>query len=458
MLIKRWDTQGGYKESLIIGFPLVISMLSSTIMTFTDRVFLGNYSVDALGASLPASIAAFMFMSFFFGVVEYIGVFVAQYTGSTQHERVGAALWQGLWFCLPAGLVLASLWFIAEPLFVLGGHSKEIQALEVAYFRILTIGGGPFLVGICLSCFFSGRGMTKPVMMVSMAASIINIPLDYCLINGVGPFPELGIEGAGIATLIGYTLPAVCYGFMVFTKKNEHIYKVISARKLNISIFRRFMKFGLPGGLQFFIDTFAISFFVFVVGRIGPVELAATNIAISIYTLAFLPMIGMHIATSIMVGQAMGSKDPEQAAYATKSVLHIALFYMSIMSILFIVFPDFLIELFRAHGELSGDFEQVVIMGVTLMRFAAIFTLIDGVAITYAGGLKGAGDTRFIMITMSVASLLFMVGPIIVLNSFEKLDVNASWICLLLYALALAVAFMYRFRKGPWREISVIGS
>ncbi|MBU4190738.1 MAG: filamentous hemagglutinin family protein, partial [Proteobacteria bacterium] len=201
MHIKRWKAENGYRQAMVLGLPLVISMVSSSVMTFTDRIFLGGYSLDALAASLPASIAAFLFLSFFFGVVEYVGVFVSQYTGATRHERVGAALWQGLWFCVPSGLFLASLWFVAGPLFALAGHPPEVQELEVAYFRILTLGGGPFLVGVCLSCFFSGRGMTKPVMIVNTAATVLNIPLDYCLINGIGPFPELGIVGAGIATL-----------------------------------------------------------------------------------------------------------------------------------------------------------------------------------------------------------------------------------------------------------------
>jgi len=456
MLKERWHAKGGYRESFVIGLPLVISMLSSTIMTFTDRVFLGNYSIEALGASLPASIAAFLFLSFFFGVVEYIGVFVAQYTGSVQPEKVGKALWQGLWFCLPAGLILASMWFIAEPLFMLGGHSEEVQALEVVYFRILTLGGGPFLVGICLSCFFSGRGITKPVMLVSMAATAINVPLDYCLINGIGPFPELGIVGAGIATIIGYTLPAICYGFMVFTPANEHRFKVRSARSLDMKIFKRFMRFGLPGGLQFFIDMFAISFFVFMVGRLGEVQLAATNIAISIYTLAFLPTIGMHIAVSIMVGQAMGDKNPDQAAYATKSVLHIAMAYMGFMAIIFVGFPEPLLELFRTNGEAGNNFGAVVDMGVILMRYAAAFTLIDGVAIIYIGALKGAGDTRFTMITISSASMLCIVLPIFLLSYLGVMDVYGPWICLLVYVTTLSVACMTRFRKGPWRMIKVI--
>jgi MATE family multidrug resistance protein len=457
MHIERWRAPEGYREALIMGMPLVVSMLSSTVMTFTDRIFLGSYSLAALGASLPASIAAFLFLSFFLGVIEYVGVFVSQYTGAARHERVGAALWQGLWFCVPAGGVLASLWFVAGPLFALAGHPAEVQELEVAYFRILTLGGGPALVGICLSCFFSGRGMTKPVMIVNSAATLLNIPLDYCLINGIGPFPELGIVGAGIATLIGFTLPAVCFAFMTFTRENEACFKVRSAFRLDSELFGRFMRFGLPGGVQFFIDIFAVTFFVFMVGRIGPTELAATNIAISVDTLGFLPMIGMHVATSIMVGQSMGRGKPDQAAYATQSVLHIALVYMTAMAVVFVVFPGPLIELFRARGDTAVDFAPVLATGTVLLRYVAAFTLVDAVAITYMGGLKGAGDTRFIMCTMAGASVCCMVVPLGLLHHFGMMGIHGPWICLLAYVITLATSFMIRFRRGPWRTMRVIG-
>ena len=458
MRINRWSAKDGYRESLVIGLPLVVSMLSSTVMTFTDRIFLGHYSLDALAASFPANVAAFLFLSFFFGVVEYVGVFVSQYTGATRHERVGAAMWQGLWFCVPAGLILASLCFLAEPLFGLAGHPPAVRQQEIIYFRILTLGGGVFLVGACLSCFFSGRGLTKPVMLVHMAATVLNIPLDYCMINGYGPFPEMGIAGAGIATVIGYTLPAVTFAFLVFTRKNEARFRVRSAWRLDTVLFKRFMHFGLPGGVQFFIDMFAVTFFVFMVGRIGAVELAATNVAISVDTLAFLPMIGMHIAASIMVGQAMGAGEPDRAAYATVSVLHMALAYMASMALVFLLFPEWLMELFRTRGDAGGaEFNAVVETGVVLLRFVAVFTVIDAVAIVFMGGLKGAGDTRFTMLTMGLASLVCIVIPLSIMSWLGVASIYGLWVCLLTYVAVLAATFSIRFLKGPWRSLRVLG-
>ncbi|WP_316896453.1 MATE family efflux transporter [Pseudodesulfovibrio indicus] len=453
---KRWNAQAGYREALHIGLPLVVSMISNTVMTFTDRIFLGNYSLESLAASVPASIAAFLFLSFFMGVSEYVNVFIAQYTGSCRHHDVGRALWQGIWFAIPSGIFLALLCLVADPLFRLGGHPAEVQRLEVIYFQILTVGSGPFLLGVCLSNFFAGRGLTKPVMLISICSVIINIPLDYCLINGVGPFPELGIAGAGIATVVGFTLPMVVYSVLIFTRENEKQFRVLSGWRFDPELFRRFLYYGLPGGVEFFLDIFAISFFVFMIGRFGPVELASTNAVFSIYNLAFLPTIGLHVAASIMVGQAMGDRQPDRAAFATHSVLHLAMGYMGVMALLFVFFPDMLMNLFRSRNDV-GDFDAVLRMGVVLMRYCAVFTLIDAVAIVYVGGLKGAGDTRYTMLVMGCASLACIVGPLIVLHHMGLTSIHGPWICLLLYVVVLATAFAVRFLKGPWRRIDLIG-
>lgn len=456
MKISRWAAKNGYRESLIIGLPLVISMLSSMVMTFTDRIFLGNYSLDALAASLPASLAAFLFLSFFFGVAEYIGVFVSQYAGARQDDRIGSVVWQGIWFAVPAGVVLASLWFLAGPLFEWAGHPPAVRELEIAYFRILALGSGPFLIGICFSCFFSGRGKTKPVMIVNILAAVLNIPLDYCLINGVGVFPELGIVGAGIATVIGYTIPAVCLGTMAFSPANQSRYNMYSAFRFDPVLFKRFMQLGVPGGVQFFIDMFAISFFVFMVGRLGEVELAATNIVVSIYTLAFLPMDGLHIAVGIMVGQAMGGQRSDRATYATQSVLHIAVLYMAGMGVLFLLFPDSFINLFRSRHDPGEDFSHVAVLGTHLLRYVAALTLVDAIGITFMGSLKGAGDTRFIMLCMLTASACCMVVPLCLFYTYGVMSIHLPWICLLAYSSFLAVAFTMRFRNGSWLGISVV--
>ena len=231
-MLKRWNKPNGYRQLLAIGLPLVVSMGSQTFMLFTDRVFLAGYSLEAIAAALPAGITAFLFVSFFLGVTSYVNVFVAQYTGAGRPEMVATSLWQGIYFSLMAGVVMAGLFLLAPALFTWGGHPAEVQRLEVSYFRILMIHAIPALCGNVLSTFFSGRGLTRPLMVINMAGAAINIPLDYALINGFWFIPPLGIVGAGLATLFASVVILVGFILAIRLPKSHRQFKIWANRAL----------------------------------------------------------------------------------------------------------------------------------------------------------------------------------------------------------------------------------
>jgi MATE family multidrug resistance protein len=269
---KDWKYTNRYRYVFQVCIPLVMSTAAITVMEFTDRVFLSNYSLNAIAAATPSGVVAFLFIVFFSGVAGYGSVFIAQYTGSGAHQRVGAVVWQTVYFALAAGIALAGISLLAVPIFKLGGHAPEIQHLEVIYFRILCLGAVLHVTETGLSSFFTGRGMTRPVMVINTAGMLVNIPLDYALINGVLGFPELGITGAAMATVFSWGLILVLYTILIFTKANDRQYLVRKARTFDRDLFIRLMKYGIPGSLQFCLDVFAFMFFIFMVGRIGKVE------------------------------------------------------------------------------------------------------------------------------------------------------------------------------------------
>ncbi len=452
----RYNESGGYREVLRIGLPLVASMASVTVMQFTDRLFLSNYSVEAISACVPAGIAFFLAVSFFFGTVEYVSVFVAQYTGSCRHERVGAALWQGIIFCFPAALILTLVALFSESLFALSGHPEGVWQMEARYYEILSFGSIALLLNICLSCFFSGRGLTKVIMLANLAGAIVNIPLDYCLINGIGPFPELGIVGAALATVVAWVVIALIFGLLIFTRENDKRFAVFRSMGFDGDLFGRFMKFGFSGGLQFFIDLFAVTFFVMMAGRLGVEELAATNIACSIHSLVFLPMIGFTVAASVLVGQAVGAGKPERGKRSVLNTTHLTLAYSLVMCMLFVLVPEMFIELFRTKGGDAESFEAVVDLGVVMLRFVAIFGITDGLAIVFFGALKGAGDVIFPMLMMIANCALIMVLPMLLGEYLGIVDIYFVWICLTAYAVMLALLFALRFHSGRWMSKRVI--
>jgi MATE family multidrug resistance protein len=448
--------RGGYREVLVVGLPLVASMVSGTVMQFTDRMFLAHHSLEALAASLSGSITNFVFMAFFVGVASYVNVFVAQYTGAGQPGNVGAALWQGLWFSLLAGVALALLSLPGGWIFALAGHAPEIQEMEVAYYRILCWGSGLAVLGMCLSTFYSGRGLTRTVAVVNMIGAALNIPLDYALINGAWGFPALGIRGAGIATVTAWGVTALLFAALVFTRGNEARFGVRSRWRPDRELFARLMRFGLPGGAQLFLDVFGFTVFILLIGRLGTTELAASNLVFSLDHFAFMPMVGLHIAIETLVGQALGAGDPGRAEEVTRSALHLALAWALSLAAVFLLIPEPLVAAFRPADMTPAQYAPVMTMGSLLLVVVAFYTLFDGVALVHFGALKGAGDTGFVMLCQSVCSLLLQVLPVWLLVEVLGWGVYWCWGTLAVSLAVLALAARLRYAGGRWKAMSVI--
>ena len=455
-MLNRWSKPNGYKQVLNISLPLVASMGTISLMQFTDRIFLANYSIDAISAALPAGIASFTFTSFFMGVANYTNAFVAQYTGAKLFDRVGLAIWQGIYFAMISAVILALLYFVAENLFSLIGHSYSIRSLEIIYFKILILGSGFVVISSTMACFYTGRGRTWTVMFVHMAGAAINIPLDYCLINGVGPFPELGIKGAGIATVTATVIIVLVLCLLFFNKFNRVTFGTWRNRNFNKELFTRLMVFGFPSGVQFFLEIFGFTFFVQMLGRIGNLELATSNIVFSIEMLAILPMVGFHVGNSTLVGQAIGRGVPNDGVYATTSVFHITISYMFLLAFVFLFLPEPLLSLFQPGNRGMDQSEEVMKLGTNLLRFVCFFCFFDALNLVYSGAIKGAGDTRFCMWVIAILSIGIMIIPVYIAVEIFNAGIYTAWVLATIYICSLGFTFMMRYRNGKWKEMRVI--
>ncbi|WP_319780912.1 MATE family efflux transporter [Maridesulfovibrio sp.] len=451
-----WNKPFGYKHVLDISMPLAVSMASTTIMQVTDRIFLGRYSMEAIAAALPAGILSFLFISFFMGVASYINVFIAQYTGAAKPERVASSLWQGIYFALGSWLVLGAMGFWLTPLLESGGHPPEVLKLEIQYFRILMLGAGLPVLDTALSGFFAGRGLTRTVMVVNMIGAAVNIPLDYALINGVWIFPEMGIRGAAIATLTAGAVIVSIYVPLIFSRDNEINFKTRTNFRFEPKLFKRFIKFGLSNGVQFFLDIFAVTFFVYMVGRLGTLILAASNIVLSIDGISFFPAYGISVGVSTLVGQAIGQGRPDYARRATTCALHITTVWMLIMGLIYLLFPELLLSLFRPENITDAVFADVLNYGTHFLLFTAAYILFDGTALVYSGALKGAGDVVFVMKSVGLCCIAIMVVPCYMAVEVYPSGPYFLWAVFTLYVVVLAAAFYWRFRGGKWANMRVI--
>jgi len=447
---------GSYRDIMRVSMPLVVSMSTTVVMTFTDRMFLANYSIDAIAAALPAGITSFVFLSFFSDTAGYSNVIIAQYFGAGALQRVGNAMWQSIYFSVIAWLFMIGLSFCAVPLFELVGHPVEVQRLEVIYFRVLCLGSGIYILGTSLSCFYTGRGATRPVMIIHFIGMLLNVPLDYALINGVWIFPKLGILGAGLATVFSWSVITALLAFMVFTRANDRLFKILKNYHFNMDLFRRLLRFGVPSALQFSLDVFAFLFFVFIVGRLGKAELAVTNIAISLDSVSFRPLTGFALGASTLVGQALGRNRPDQAVDAAKATMVIVAGYISVLILLYLFVPQPLLALFRPRDLSAESFGHIKDMGVVVLRFVAAYLLLDGLYMISTAVLKGAGDTKFIMWSVGLLSLVGMVMPLYIGMEVYGLGLYFAWSCLVVFLFLLASVTFGRFRLGKWKGMRVI--
>lgn len=461
----RWAGVCGCREVLAVGAPLMVSMGSTTLMLFTDRIFLGRHDVGELAASVPGGLTSFLLVSFFMGAASCEGVLVAQYHGACRPERVGPALWAGVWFSLASGLILAALSGLGGPLFELVGHAESVRGMETGYFRLLTLGGGFVILATALSGYFSGLGRTLPVMAVNLLGAAVNIPLDYALIFGRLGAPELGIQGAAMATVLGSVFSCLFFGLLLLAPEAQARHQVRSSWRFDADMLLRLMRVGLPAGVQFFLDILAFAGFALLVGRMGLVVLSATNIIFTINSLTYLPVVGLSVAVSVLVGRSQGQGRPDLARRATGNALLLATGWMVGVSLIFVLAPAPLLNLFQSAASdadlvASGapPFAAIRDTGVILLRYVALYSLGDAITVTYFGALKGAGDTRFVMLTMLLASVCGLLLPTWYMVETGLGGIHGPWLCLALYVAILATSFGLRFRSGAWAKHRLIES
>ncbi|HET58258.1 MAG TPA: MATE family efflux transporter [Deltaproteobacteria bacterium] len=451
----RWKKDGGYRELFVIALPLIASTATWSVQHFVDRMFLAWYLPDAVAAAMPAGLLSFTVSCIFIGTAGYVGTFTAQYFGAGILEKCGPSLWQGLYVALIGGTV--QLMFIppAGFLFAVVGHGPDIRVLERLYFSILCGGGYFIIASSAMAGFLSGLGRTRPVMWVNITATAVNLFLDWLLIFGNWGFPEMGITGAGVATVAALAIGTIIYGFIIAGPRYRKKFATLRGWRYDRPLFRSLVRYGFPSGIQFFIDVAGFTIFSLLMGRLGMEALAATTIAFNISTLAFMPMIGIGIATSVLVARRLGENRPDLASDSTWSAFHVTFGYMALLSLLYVTLPDLFIMPFARTSD-TATFAAIEQYTIFLLRFVAVYSLFDTMNIIFSSALKGAGDTRYIMIVTFVLSLLLLVVPAWTAAVLFSGGLYLLWTIASIYIMSTGCIFLYRFLGGAWKSMRVI--
>ncbi len=436
-----------------LALPLVISTMSFTVMTFIDRMFLTWYSIDAVAAAMPAAMLQFTLISFPLGVATYVNTFVAQYEGAGRRRQIGPVVWQGIWI----GLAAIPLFLLTTPLahvyFRHAGHDPDVVVEEITYYDVLIFGSGAIILAGTLSSFFTGRGATRVVMAVDSAAAALNAVLACLWIFGHWGFSRSGIAGAGAATVCAEWFRVICYSAIMMRPRYRQ-YRLGSGCRWSGALVRRLWTFGAPGGLQWLVECGSFTLFITLVGGLGKINQAGTMLAFNVNSVAWVPMMGVGLAVSTMVGQQLGADRPDMAARATWTAFVLAMTYMCTMSIFYVTVPGWFL-MGHAAGMAPEQFEPLRVLIVVLLRFVAVYCLFDAMNVVFMSAIRGAGDTRFVFWTSLGTSLLPLSLAWLGIQYLGQ-GLLWCWTLITLWVCSAGLIYLARFLQGKWRTMRVI--
>lgn len=448
---------GSRSELLRVAFPLVLSSGSLSLMSATDRIILTGYSADGLAAVTPASMLHWTVACIPLGTILYANTFISQFEGAGQRDRMMASLWQSIWLAVVCGLLLLACIPFSEFIFTLADQPREVIRYEVAYFNTLCSGSICLLLSTALSCYFSGQRQTSVVMYVNLLGLGVNSLLDYVLVFGVGPFPELGVRGAALATILARCCDIAVYLTLMLRARRMREWPLWRHWRPHRELLWRYLRYGVPSGLHYFVDNSGFTLFLLIVGSLGRDALAATNLAFSVNGLIFVPLLGFGTAIQTIVGHHLGARLVDAASRTTWNAALLGLVWTGVAAVFLVWVPEIALQpffLFAAGDQPAGAaLHQLTPTVVLLLRFVAVYSVFDALAVVFSSALRGAGDTVYPMLLTMGSSWLVMALPAWLLARSGQATLTRLWLTCSAH-IALTGGFMLlRFLAGRWKQI-----
>ena len=436
------------RELLRLSLPMVVSQGSFAVMLFTDRWFMSHLDAAHIAATMGGGVATAFCLSLFTGVISYASALVAQYYGTGNLAKCPRVVTQGLLMataCIPL-LLLAG--YFGGRAFSYLGHDPAQVPLERIYFQILMTASFFNLVKACLASYFAGIGRTRVVMISDVLAVAVNIPLSWALIFGRFGLPEMGIAGAALGTVIATVFGVGLFFAFYLSRGHRRQFQVAQAFRFDPGILRRYLRLGLPAGLESFMNMATFNLFLLLFQSYGVPQGAAMAIVFNWDMLSFIPMIGLSISVMSLIGRFVGMGDMRRANQVISSGFILALGYAGVLATVFLVFRMTLVNVFRTPGT---EFDAIAELAGSMMIGLCTYMLADATIAIAGGALRGAGDTRWVMVTSVSLHWLMLVAQYYVIV-VRKLAPMVSWWVFVVMLLALAAAYLLRLLGGRWRQ------
>lgn len=441
--------EGSIRELWKISLPLMISTLASLFMIFTDRIFLAHYSIEALNASVTSGTFAWALMAGAGMITCMSEVFVAQYNGARHYKRLGLPVWQMVWFALFSILFFFPMAIWGAPLIF--GEDRYAN-LEIGYFRLLMFFSPAYALLMAFSGFFIGRGKTKVMIWLAILANLINITLDRILIFGIpGIVPEMGIEGAAIATCFGYLFESAVLGYLFLKKENREHFGAANW-KFNSKEMKKCLRVGCPQGVFYALEVFGWAMFYWMMTDLGEKHITLSSICQTFTILLSFFADGLSRGSAAVAGNLIGSKRQHLVPKVLKSGFILVCLFSVATSAIFMFDPVDTVKVLFIH-DLDPAFQSSMNI---CMIFAFAYIFFEGLRWLFSGLLIAAGDTLFLLLAGSVSVWVFLLAPVYWIVVKQNLPIEYAWGLTVIYAAIFFAVYWLRFKSGSWQKIDLI--
>jgi len=437
-----------FRYNLSLSFPVILGLLGHTFVAFADNIMVGQLGTAELAAVSLGNSFVFIAMSLGIGFSTAITPLVAESDGAKDTASGKSALKHGLVLCTVLGLALFFLILLCKPLMHHMKQPIEVVTLAMPYLDLVAFSLVPLIIFQALKQFSEGLSQTKYPMYVTVVANVINIVLNYLLIYGTFGFPEMGIVGAAVGTLVSRVVMVILL-WAIFRYKDKFRAYVhnINFKVIEKSVLTKIINLGFPSALQMFFEVAIFTSAIWLSGVLGKNAQAANQIALNLSSMTFMVGMGLGVAAMIRVGNQKGLKDFNALRRIAMSIFLLTFILEVVFAILFLAFRDILPTIYLNNNDLinAADNTEVIFLTGQLLLVAAFFQISDGLQVVVLGALRGFQDVKIPTLITFIAYWMIGFPVSFYLGLYTPLESVGIWLGLLAGLTASAIMLYIRF-------------
>ena len=442
-------TQGSIgKAAFLLAVPMVLEMVMESIFAVTDIFFVAGLGADAVAVVGLTEAVVTLLYAIAIGLSMAVTATVARRIGEKDIEGANIVTGQTIWIGIMVAVLVGAIGiFFAEEILRLMGATDSVVEQGRSYTSIMLGGSITILYLFLFNAIFRGAGDASVAMKSLWLANGINIVLDPLLIYGVGPFPEMGVTGAAVATNIGRGV-GVLYQLYHLTNSNNRIKIDFGHLKLVWPVCEKLMRTSFGGIAQFLIATASWVALVRIVSTYGSAAIAGYTIAIRVVIFAILPAWGLSNAVATLVGQNLGAGAPDRAEQSVWKVAKYNVYFMVSVAVIFIVFATPTIGLFTDNPE-------VIAYGVDCLRYVCYGYGFYAIGMIVVQAFNGAGDTMTPTKINLFCYWLFQIPLAFILAKHLGMGPTGVFLAITIAESLIALVGVIYFRQGRWKTVQV---